>query len=287
MAVSSIAALISTTAEAFSRAGIESPDLDARLLLQHVLGLDRAGIILRWNEPVDAATQERLAELAGRRLNREPLAYITAEREFWSLPFALSPDVLIPRPETEFLLEQVLLRVREQNVRHALDLGCGSGVIAVVLALELGCAVSAVDCSTAALKLATANARRHGVEARINWLCGDFFKALPSGQRYDLLVSNPPYVAAHEIEHLQPEVRLYEPHLALCGGVDGLDAIATISRLAGEVLHPNSMVFLEIGSDQADAVRHLFTTAPHQYDEVQVLPDLAGRPRVLSARFVA
>ena len=287
MALPSIAALIGTTAEAFSRAGIESPELDARLLLQHVLKIDRTGIILRWHEPVDTAALECFTELARRRLKREPLAYIIAEREFWSLSFAVSQDVLIPRPETEFLLEQVLLRVRDQGVCHALDLGCGSGVIAVVLALELGCAVTAVDYSAASLKLAKANARRHGVEARINWLCGDFFKALPAGQRYDLLVSNPPYVPAREIEQLEPEVRLYEPHLALCGGVDGLDAIATISRLAGEVLYPNSMVFLEIGADQADAARHLFRTAPHRYSEVQVLSDLAGRPRVLSARLHA
>lgn len=284
MADLSIAALIKGTAAAFGKAGIESPELEARLLLQHVLGLDHAGLILAWRQQPDRALQERFAELAGRRLDREPLAYVTGEREFWSLPFAVSRNVLIPRPETEWLLEQALNRVRGGGIQHALDLGCGSGVIAVVLALELGCRVTAVDCSQAALQQTAVNAGRHGVADRLGLLCGDFFTALPAGVRYDLLVSNPPYIAAAEIQELEPEVRRYEPHLALDGGRDGLDAIACISRQAGEVLLPGSWVFLEIGANQAEAAQHLFETAPHHYEELRVLLDLAGRPRVLTAR---
>ena len=170
---------------------------------------------------------------------------------------------------------------------HVLDLGCGSGVIAVVLALELECKVTAVDCSQGALQQATLNARRHGVADRLNLLCGDFFAVLPANVRYDLLLSNPPYVAAPEMEQLEPEVREYEPHLALYGGKNGLDAIARISRQAGDVLLPGSWLFLEIGANQAEAAQHLFITAPHRYEEVGVLPDLAGRPRVLRARLVA
>lgn len=287
MADLSVAAVVKETAVAFSEAGIESPDLEARLLLQYVLGLNHAALILHWQQGLDSTVRARFATLAKRRLDREPLAYITGEREFWSLPFAVSSDVLIPRPETEWLLEQALRQARGAGIKHALDLGCGSGVIAVVLALELGCRVTAVDCSQTALQQTAFNAARHGVRDRLDLLCGDFFTALPANVRYDLLVSNPPYIAAAAIEELEPEVRRYEPHLALDGGKDGLDAIALISREAGKVLLPGSWLFLEIGSDQAEAAQHLFKTSTEHYDQVQVLPDLAGRPRVLTARFTS
>ncbi len=286
MAELSVAALLKEAADAFSSAGIENPELEARLLLQHVLGVNRAGLILRWQEIPASTTQSQFTGLVQRRVQREPIAYITGEQEFWSLPFIVSPDVLIPRPETEFLLEQVLQTVPRGSVNHALDLGCGSGVIAVVLALELGCTVTTVDCSGAALELAARNARKHGVAARIHFQCGDFFSALPKDACFDLLVSNPPYIAAADIDFLQPEVRHYEPRLALNGGKDGLDAIATISRQAGRVLQPGSRLFVEIGADQAEAAARLFTDAAHHYDEVRILPDFSGRPRVLSARFM-
>lgn len=287
MADLSIAALIKETAAAFAQVGIESPELEARLLLQHVLGLDHAGLILSGRQTPNCAEQVRFAEVVKRRLDREPLAYITGEREFWSLPFAVSRNVLIPRPETEWLLEQTLVHTRRAGIRHALDLGCGSGVIAVVLALELSCKVTAVDCSQAALRQAAVNVERHGMADRVHLLYGDFFSALPANTRYDLLVSNPPYVSAAEMEQLQPEVSGFEPHLALCGGRDGLEAIACISRRAGDVLSPGSWIFLEIGANQAEAVQQLFTGSVYPYEEVQVVPDLTGRPRVLKARLAA
>lgn len=285
MAERSIAGLIQETAAAFGRAGIEAPELEARLLAQFVLGVDHATLILRGRESLDAEQASRFSRLVARRLAREPLAYITGEREFWSLPFAVAPGVLIPRPETEMLLEYSLRQVRGQGVRQALDLGCGSGVIAVVLALELGCAVTAVDRSPEALRQAAANAERHGVAGCITWCCGDFFTALPPGARFDLLLSNPPYVAAREMDALAPEVRGYEPHPALCGGAEGLDCLALISRRAAEVLLPGAWLFLEIGAGQGEAARRLFAESPHRYEQLQVLPDLAGRPRVLAARF--
>lgn len=279
-----IAVLVRETAEAFGRAGIDAPELEARLLAQFVLAVDHSTLILRGQQHLDEQESRQFSRLVARRLAREPLAYITGEREFWSLPFAVSPEVLIPRPETEMLLEYGLRQVRGQGIRHALDLGCGSGVIAVVLALELNCAVTAVDRSPGALRQAAANAERHGVAGRITWCCGDFFDALPPGARFDLLVSNPPYVAACEMDSLAPEVRRYEPHLALCGGEEGLDCIAVISRRAAEVLLPGAWLFLEIGAGQAEAARQLFADSPHRYGQLQVLPDLAGRPRVLAAR---
>ncbi len=286
MAERSIAALMRETAAAFERAGIDAPELEARLLLQFVLAVDHSALILHWQRDLDQNQVERFSRLVARRLAREPLAYITGEREFWSLSFAVSPDVLIPRPETEMLLEYALQQVRAEGVCHALDLGCGSGVIAVVLARELDCAVTAVDRSRAALRQAAANAERHGVAGRITWRCGDFFAALPVGERFDLLLSNPPYVATREMARLAPEVRCHEPHLALCGGEEGLDCIAVISRRAGEALHPGAWIFLEIGAAQAEAACRLFADSRHRYEDLRVLPDLAGRPRVLAARFV-
>ncbi len=285
MAERSIAVLVRETAAAFERAGIDAPQLEARLLLQFVLAVEHSALILHWQRELDKDQAEHFSRLAARRLAREPLAYITGEREFWSLPFAVSPDVLIPRPETEMLLEYALRQVRAEGVRHALDLGCGSGVIAVVLARELGCAVTAVDRSQAALRQAAANAERHGVAGRITWRCGDFFAALPAGERFDLLLSNPPYVATREMKQLAPEVYRYEPHLALCGGEDGLDCITAISRQAGEALHPGAWIFLEIGATQTEAACRLFADSRHRYEGLRVLPDLAGRPRVLAARF--
>ena len=281
--------LVAEGAAAFARAGIECAELEARLLAQHVFGLNRAGLIVHERDTAGDGAAARFAALVSRRLSREPLAYILGEREFWGLPFSVSRDVLIPRPETEFLVEQALASSRAAGADaswQALDLGTGSGVIAVVLARELGCGVTAVDRSAAALKVAAENARRHGVAERIAFVRGDCFAALPAGARYDVLVSNPPYVSAREMAALAPEVGCFEPRSALFGGPDGLDCLSAISRNAGPFLRPGAGLFLEIGATQAEAVRSLFT-ASSSYEDVRILPDLAGRSRVLAARAAA
>ena len=284
MTAPSLATLIRQTAGRFAEVGMETPELEARLLAQHVWGCNHAGLILRMEEAPEPDAAARFAGLARRRLAREPLAYITGERAFWGLDFHVTPDVLIPRPETEFLLEQAL--AGSGNVTEALDLGTGSGVIAVILARELGCRVTAVDCSAAALAVARANAKRHGAAERIRFLHGDFFDVLPEEARFDLVVGNPPYVAEGEAVELAPEVLDHEPRLALFAGADGLDCVAAISRRAGDRLRPGGRIFLEIGAGQAEAASALFRRAG-QYDEVRVTPDWSGRPRVLSARRVA
>lgn len=278
----SLGVLLAETAASFECAGIGSADLEARLLLQHVFGLNQAGLILHEAEEVTEEARARLAALASRRLDREPLAYILGEQDFWGRPFFVSPAVLIPRPETEIVLERALDAA--ECVRTALDLGTGSGILAVSLALELGCAVTAVDISEAALSVAARNAVRHGVAERIRLVQGDFFAPLPEDSRFDLLVSNPPYVSASEMAELAPEVGRFEPHLALNGGADGLDCLRVLAQSACRFLRPEARLFLEIGAGQASAAQQLFAALPSCYADVEVFPDLAGHPRVLTAR---
>lgn len=278
----SLGTLLAETADSFECAGIGSADLEARLLLQYVFGLNQAGLILHEAEEVTEEAQARLTALAARRLDREPLAYILGEQDFWGRPFFVSPAVLIPRPETEIVLERALDSA--EGVRTALDLGTGSGILAVSLALELDCAVTAVDISAAALRVAARNAARHGVAERICFLQGDFFSALPESSCFDLLISNPPYVSALEMAALAPEVGRFEPHLALYGGSDGLDCLRILAQNACRFLRPDARLFLEIGAGQDRAAQQLFAALPSCYADVEVFPDLAGHPRVLTAR---
>ncbi len=221
-----------------------------------------------------------------RRCLREPLQYIFGSLEFWSREFAVSPDVLVPRPETEFLLEHALAMVRQGSgpPRLALDLCTGSGIIAVILALELSCPVLAVDCSPAALAVARRNVLRHRVGDRVMLFCADLFSALPTRPCLDLVLSNPPYVAERELETLEPEVRQWEPRIALAGGPDGLDVIRRIAAGCAACLRPGGWLFMEIGYDQGQAVSDLFSSPGLGFVDVAVLPDLGGRPRVLQAR---
>jgi len=274
-------------AEATARltaAGIIDAALDARLLLQHLVGLSRSQMILRAGQPMDEATSARYRELIARRCQRIPLQHLTGCQEFWSLDFAVSPAVLIPRPETEFLLEQVLAECRESKVASALDLCTGSGVIAVVLARELGCAVVAADISEVALRMARENSARHMTADLVLPVCCDLFTALNCGRPFDLIVSNPPYVAEEEIDRLEPEVGRAEPRLALSGGPGGMRCIERIAGEACRHLCPGGWIFLEIGADQGEKAARLFRSTVPGYGQVRVIDDLAGRPRVLRAR---
>ena len=273
------------------RAGIEEEAFEADLLLRWLLGCDRAGLVLAAEQPLAETRRQRLLAALARRERREPLAYIMGEWEFWSLPFAVNPAVLIPRPETELLVEQALAFVRltetaagRQRSWRILDLGTGSGILAVVLARELPAAqVMALDRSPAALALASANARRHGVAARISFVGSDWLSALAVRPAFDLVVANPPYVVRRDLQTLQPEVRNYEPRGALDGGEQGLDDIATIARQLPAVLASGALLLMEIGWDQKEAVAGLFAHDP-AYRQVEILNDLAGLPRVLRCR---
>ena len=282
----------------FKQAGIPEPELEVSLLLAHLLHTNRTTILLSKDKYLTVDQLEEFENNILRRLQREPLAYIVGEKEFWSLPFKVSNDVLIPRPETELLIEKALeaakrfYRIPGASTINIIDLGTGSGIIAVVLALELPAAtVTAVDLSFSALKVAKHNARKHKVAERIGFINCDWFSGITEGQQYDVVLSNPPYIAREVIEKplnttresLQPEVFEYEPHLALDGGERGVQAIIGIARNLEKILKPGGWFLMEIGADQPEEVTGIFREKA-RYGNIEIHDDYAGLPRVFQAR---
>ena len=264
---------MTTIAQLVADSGL--PLLEARMLLARVLEKPRAWLIAHADESAGAALARTFAGMAERRRRGEPIAYLLGEREFYGREFQVSPVVLIPRPETELLVELALTRIPADAAARVLDLGTGSGAVAVTLAKERPQArLTAVDVDYAALSVARANAKRHGVSVR--FLCGDWFGALP-GAVFDLVVSNPPYVAAADPHLAAGDVR-FEPRRALVAGDDGLDCIRAIVAKAQSHLKPGAWLLFEHGYDQAEACRALLDA--HGYAQVQSWPDLAGIPRV-------
>ncbi len=272
------------------RSGIQHAGLDVQLLLGHCLNMSRTALLLHGFEPVDKESCNRFLAFLDRRAAHEPVAYILEEREFWSLPFYVNRDVLIPRPETEFLLEMVLQQLAETKtvVNECVDLCCGSGVIAVVLARELGCLVTAVDCSAKALAVTAINAQQLKVAELVKPLRSDLFQALPRDAVFPLIVSNPPYVGSAEIrEELEVDVSGFEPHLALDGGQDGLDCIRRMARQVLNHLAPAALFFMEFGADQAEEIQQLFSSSSigkRFFETITIYQDYSGRDRVLAAR---
>jgi release factor glutamine methyltransferase len=243
-------------------------------------------LYLRHDQPLSDGELSCYKNLLKRRLAHEPTQYITGHQEFWSLDFLVNPAVLIPRPETELLVEAVLRYARgsEGQVRRILDLGTGSGVLAVVLARELPEArVVAVDRAGAALKLARENARRQGVAERVAWVLGDLAGALAPKGIFDVLVSNPPYVPTGDWEQLPPEIREHEPRLALDGGADGLEIIRGLSAAAPALLRPGGLLALEVGQGQAEQVQRLLADTGGLTPAV-IIPDYQRIGRVVAAR---
>jgi len=272
--------LLRWTADYFAGRGIDSPRLDAELLLAEALGLDRVGLYLNFERPLQAEELTAYRSKVRRRAGREPLAYILGHTEFWSLPLAVTPDVLIPRPDTELLVEEGLKR-RPDDTARVLDVGTGSGALAIALAHERPqWAVTAIDLSPAALAVAMANARRNEVAERITFIEADL-ATLPAGP-FELIVANPPYIPHGELSTLMPEVRDYEPLLALDGGDDGLVPYRSLARQAGTILAPGGWLLVEVGIDQAAAVQELFAGAG--LTEIFTARDLAGIERVVGGR---
>lgn len=279
--------LLSAAAQRLAGVGIAEAALDARLLFQHLSGMNRSQLVLHCRQSVDAGMTARYQQLVEQRSQRIPLQHLIGTQEFWSLDFIVSPAVLIPRPETEFLLEQALaIFAADRCCSQALDMCTGSGVIAVVLAKELKCPVIAVDISKPALAVALENLLRHQVTDRVCLVCSDLFAGLDPNSKFDLILSNPPYIAEAEIKQLEPEVARAEPLLALSGGPSGLVVIERITVEAQAFLQPGGWIFLEIGADQKNAVTALFGSPECQYAQVRVIDDWAGRPRVLQAQYM-
>jgi len=283
-------------------AHVPSYTLAAELLLLHVLGHNRTWIYSHPEEELSSADAERYAELLRRRAAGEPTQHLTGKQEFWGLEFEVTPDVLIPRPETEHVIEVALDRLAVHEIRagrrqtlsgeglRIADVGTGSGCIAIALAKELpGATIFATDISAATLAVARRNAERHGVANRIHFLQCNLLEALsdsPLAPRHspllcDLIVSNPPYVGRREAPTLMREVRDHEPEIALYGGEEGYEFYADLLTQAGEHLKPGGILILELGNNSLPAVRPLFD-APG-WTNVAVTNDLAGIPRVLSA----
>jgi release factor glutamine methyltransferase len=270
-----------------SAAGIESPRLDAELLLRHVLGMNQAEFYLRVDDMIGADVECRLWQLLQRRARREPLAYITGHKEFWSLDFTVTRDVLIPRPETELLVEAALERTRSmlKSPLKILDIGTGSGAIAVCLAKELREAqISAVDISSAALQVARENAERHGVSDRIRFAQGDLFAPVAEEREsFDLILANPPYIRSGDLVELAPEIREWEPIAALDGGADGLDTLRRIVKEGHRYLAAEGHLLLEIGDGMGAAVAQIVADAS-AYQTSAILRDYAGKDRVIATR---
>jgi release factor glutamine methyltransferase len=268
----------------FTRAGIDPDEaaLDAEVLARHVLGWDRATLVARWRETAPESFDQRLQPLITRRSAREPVAYITGHREFWDLEFDVTPDVLIPRPETELIVEEALRHAREVRLPgEIVDVGTGSGCIAVALAHELPSArVTATDTSIAALKVARRNAGRHGVAHRIQFLHADLLDDVATA---DLIVSNPPYIPAGDARGLQPEVGLHEPAAALFGGPgDGLELVRRLLASAPAHLADDGRLMIEFGFGQEFLLREAARHAG--WDVVRICNDLQAIPRVAILR---
>jgi release factor glutamine methyltransferase len=254
----------------------QHPRLDAEVLLAHLLKWDQAALLTHPERNLSLAESAQFERLLERRLACEPMQYITGSQEFFGLLFEVSPDVLIPRSETEHLVEAVLERV-EPNPR-IVDVGTGSGAIAVALAHTLPRSqVTAVDLSSAALAVARRNAEQHGVIGRVQFLQSDLLAAIDTSD-FDVVVSNPPYVAEGEV--LEPQVSNYEPHSALYAGPTGLEVYARLIPQARKVLKPNGWLMLEIGYGQSPALLKLLS----DWTDVSFIDDLQGIPRVVQAR---
>lgn len=270
-------------------AGSDSPRLDAEVLLAHCLTMTREQLIVASALPITPAAARRFETLLARRLEREPVAYITGKQEFWSRDFAVTPDVLIPRPDTERLVEVALLCAAQFPASTPLriaDLCTGSGAVAVSLAGELPTAqIYATDISPAALTIACGNAETHQVAQRMQFFTGDLFDALMPRPEvtFDLIVSNPPYVRRGEIVSLAPEVSRWEPRVALDGGVDGLEFYRRIAAVAPDYLAERGALVVEIGADMARAVEAICADTG-RYREIELFQDYAGRDRVIVAR---
>jgi release factor glutamine methyltransferase len=270
-----------------AKRGIDSARLDADLLVAHALKLKRLALYLDLDRPLEDQELGMIRALVERRRGFEPIAYILGEREFYGRGFEVSKDVLIPRPDTETLVEQTLLCLRAQDdAGRVLDLCTGSGAVALTLAAELPeRRVLGTDVSSAALAVAARNVERLQLTERVELSLGDLFGAVPAEERFAAITANPPYIGAEELATLEPDVRDHEPRLALDAGADALSFYRRIVADAPSHLQEGGSLLVEVGYTQADAVRALFEAAG--LCEVRSAKDLAGTERVVIGRYSA
>ncbi len=283
-----IGRLLTWTTDYLKQQGAASPRLDAEVLLAAARGCQRIALYTAYDQIADEATRSAFREYVRRRAAGEPVAYLVGHREFFSLSFQVTRDVLIPRPETEHLVVEVLdlLKIRPGDERAAriVDVGTGSGAIAVSVAKHApACRAIAVDNSPQALQVARGNADRHQVSDRIEFVLSDLLAAVPTTEPFDVVASNPPYVSEAEWSQLPPDVRDYEPRSALVGGATGSETIARLIPQAAERLRPGGWLLLEISPMIEAAVQQLLDR-DGRFQAVQTAKDLAGLPRVIRGK---
>jgi release factor glutamine methyltransferase len=273
-------------AQDFASLGMPSPRLDAELLLSHALGCDRVRLYMDMQRPLESAEREAVRALVIRRRRHEPVAYILGRKEFYRRSLEVTRDVLVPRPDTEILVDRAL-DATPHAAERALDLCTGSGAVALTLALERpGLIVDATDVSPAALAVAARNAASLALTERVNFYAGDLFAALPEPRLYDLIVANPPYVADGEWPTLARDIVDHEPRIAFVAGHDGLDVLRRLCAQAADWLRPGGGMLLEVGHTQAREVGSWLQADP-RFEAVTIHKDFGGVERVVESRRVA
>jgi release factor glutamine methyltransferase len=280
--------LLKWTESYFNSHGIDSPRMTAEILLAHTLRTTRINLYIQHEKPLSSSELLQFKTLIKRRINREPVAYITGSKEFWSMDFTVTRDVLIPRPDTECIVEAVLALLPDQHPiqpQKIIDLGTGSGAIIISLASERPRHVYfATDRSAAAAILARKNAAKHGLSNTIHFFCSDWFDAIHQNkQTFDIIVSNPPYIPTDIISTLDPEISRYEPPMALDGDHDGLSDIRKILHAAPDYLKKEGYLLLEIGFDQMNSVSEIAGNSNFYYC-MEFIKDEAGHHRVLKLK---
>lgn len=280
-----IAKMVQWAKTYFAKHDIDSPRTAAEILLAHTLKVERIDLYLKYDQPLESEELKIFKALIKRRIAREPLAYITGIKEFWSLDFAVTPDVLIPRPETECLVEAAsdfLARDSKQSGQRILDLGTGTGAIIVAIASQYTHQhYFASDISTRALAVARCNAQRNNLSGKIQFVAGDWFTPFRSqSEVFNMIVSNPPYIPSADIAELQPEIHCFEPRLALDGQQDGLDCYRAIIRCAHLYLKQDGLLLLEIGYNQKNDVLQI-AGEDGNWEDFGGAKDYGGRDRVV------
>lgn len=258
-------------------AGVDNPKGDAEEIYCYLMHVDRSKFFMEWSEPAADRTCDQFFDLVARRANREPLQYIVGMQGFLDLALQVRPGVLIPRYDTEVVAESACEVFKEKKGDTVLEIGCGSGAIAIALAKKAGAKVTAVDINPEACELTKENAQRNGV--KIDVLCGDLFEPIKK-KKYHMIISNPPYIKTADIDGLMPEVRDHEPREALDGGEDGLEFYRRIAAEAADHLKKDGLLVLEIGDDQAAHVAAILT-ATERYGDIKVGKDLTGKDRAI------
>jgi release factor glutamine methyltransferase len=280
--------LINETTAYFKKKGIDTARLDAELLLAHCLNKERIHLYLSFDQPVTPDELSSYRELVRRRAEGEPVAYLIGYREFWSLKIRVSQGMLIPRPETEMLVEEAVKILKpadaDSNTLHILELGTGSGAISLALAKELqNLSVYATDVSPTALHTALTNARHYGYAQRIAYICGHSLTLFKPRELFDMVISNPPYIRRADIAHLAKEIKNHEPLEALNGGEDGLRFYREWIPLLPALLKKGAWVLFEMGDKQSSAITQEFI-ATDMYTPVKIVKDYAGHERVILAQ---